>query len=260
MAAVGSRDASTSRTAHVARPVALVAPFVAVPALVLVVVLALVGVPIVVAVILPVLAALALGWWVLHDADAAVVRGLALRPATETEQPRLFNMVEGLCDSHGFRRPAIFVLDDDARNALVWGCHSEQGNLAVTRGWLDAASRMGLEGLLARELDRADDPALASATVVVSLGRVVPGPLRRRLVRRVYGPHQAMLDDFAAVRYTRYPPGLADALATMAGGSTVVRGATARTAHLWVAPPVSGPTDLGEVPPVDLRVDALREL
>lgn len=260
MAAVGSRDASTTAPARPPHPAALVAPYVAVPAVVVAVVLALVGLPLVVAIVLPLLVAVAVAAWILRTADASVSAGLALRPATEADEPRLFNMIDGLCDSHGFRRPAVYVIDDDARNALVFGRRAEQPSLAVTRGWLTSLSRMGLEGLLARELAVADDPRLPTATVVVSLGRILPASLRRRLVRRVSGEHRAMLDDFAGVRCTRYPPGLADALATMAAGSPVVRGAAARTAHLWVAPPVTGPTDLGEVPTADLRVDALREL
>lgn len=257
---VGSRDASTLAPRRGPHPVALVAPYVAVPAVVLVVVLALIGVPLVLAVLLPVLVAAAVAAWVLRSAEAAVTAGLALHPATEADQPRLFNMVDGLCDSHGFRRPALFVIDDDARNAVVFGRRADAPSLAVTRGWLTSVSRMGLEGCLARELARANAPVLPAATTVVSLNRLLPAGLRRRAVRRVCGPHQAMLDDFDAVRYTRYPPGLADALATMAEGVPTVHGASSRSAHLWVAPPVSGPTDLGETASLELRVDALREL
>lgn len=257
---LGSRDAGTTVAARAPHPVALVASIVAVPALVLVVVLALVGVPLWLAIVVPVLAAVGVAAWVLGTAEAAVTAGLSLHPATEADQPRLFNMVDGLCDSHGFRRPALYVIDDDARNAVVYGRRADAPSLAVTRGWLTSLSRMGLEGCLARELARADDPVLPTATAIVSLSRVLPGGLRRRVVRRVFGTHQAMLDDFDAVRFTRYPPGLADALATMHEGSPVVHGANPRSAHLWVAPPVAGDTDLGESASLDLRVDALREL
>jgi len=122
---------------------------------------------------------------------------------------------------------------------------------------------MGLEGLLARELARANSPSLPAATTAVSVGRVLPPGLQRRLVQRVLGPQRLQVDDFEAVAFTRYPPGLAEALTTQAAGSSVVRGAAPRSAHLWAAPPVAPPSaeiDLGESASLDIRVDALREL
>ena len=256
---VAAREITAPSSASTMHPAWLVAPVCAVPAVVLVAVLALIGAPTVV-LALPVLAAVALGVWLIRSSEQAVIGGLAMRPATETDQPRLFNMADGLCDSHGFRRPALFVIDDDGRNAVVYGRRGDRASLAVTRGWLDAMSRMGLEGLLARELARCNSPALPTATVAASVARVLPGGLRGRLVRRVTGAHRAMLDDFEAVGLTRYPPGLADALATLNEGTPAVRGAGPFTVHLWVTPPVAGRSILGEIAPLDLRVDALREL
>jgi heat shock protein HtpX len=238
----------------------LVAPVCGAPALVLMVVLLAVGLPIVVAIVVPVLLAVALGAWLLSTSEAAVIGGLAMRPATEADQPRLFNMVDGLCDSHGFRRPTLLVIDDDARNALVYGRGPERATLAVTRGWLASLSRMGLEGLLARELARCNDPGLATATTAASVARVLPGGLRTRVVRGVMGEHRVVLDDLDAVRFTRYPPGLAAALATQLDGTAIVAAAPRAGHHLWVTSPGPGSSILGDTPPVDLRIDALREL
>lgn len=257
---VGARETTAPSSASTMHPAWLVAPVCAAPAVLFVLALALIGVPVIVAVLLPVLAAFAFAVWLIRSSEQAVIGALAMRPATEADQPRLFNMVDGLCDSHGFRRPALFVIDDDGRNAVVYGRRADRASLAVTRGWLDTMSRMGLEGLLARELARCNSPALPTATVAASVARVLPGGLRGRLVRRVTGAHRAMLDDFEAIGLTRYPPGLAAALATLNEGTPVVRGAGSFTVHLWVTPPVAGRSILGEIAPLDLRVDALREL
>ena len=259
-AAPGVRETTAPTSPSAPHPAVIVASVCAVPAVVLAAVLALVGVPLPIALLFPALAAIGLGAWLIRSSEHAVMGALVLHPATEADQPRLYNMVDGLCDSHGFRRPALYVIDDDGRNAVVFGRRSDRVSLAVTRGWLDALSRMGLEGLLARELARGNDPTLPAATAVASVARVLPGGLGRRLVRRVAGTHRAMLDDFAAVRLTRYPPGLADALAVQNAGSPVVRGAVRYSAHLWVAPPVIGQSVLGDIAPLDVRVDALREL
>jgi hypothetical protein len=121
-------------------------------------------------------------------------------------------------------------------------------------------SLLGLEGLLARELGQANDPALPGTTVAVSVARVLPGSLRRRLFVRITGEHRFLLDDFAAVAATRYPPGLADALATQRAGSSLVPGVSPLTTPLWVAPPTADHPLGDAVAPLDIRVDALREL
>ena len=146
-------------------PVAFVAAVVALPVVVLAVVLALVGVPIIWAVALALVAGGAGAVYLLSSSDKAATGALVLRPATEASHPRLFNMVDGLCDSHGFRHPNLFVIEDDARNSLVFGRRADATSLAITSGYLDALSRMGLEGLLARELARANSPGMPAATV-----------------------------------------------------------------------------------------------
>jgi hypothetical protein len=255
-----ARMAGTVAPRAIVSPASLVAAVCAPPAIVLVVLLAVVGVPIVLAVVVPVLLAAAAGWWLVRSADAVAVAGLRLHPATEDDQPRLFNMVDGLCDSHGYRRPDLYVIDADARNALVWGRRAGAPSLAISRGWLESVSLLGLEGLLARELAQANDPALPGTTVAISVARAVPGSLRRRLFARVAGEHRVLLDDFAAVAATRYPPGLADALATQAAGSSLVPGVSSLTTLLWVAPPAADHLLGDAVAPLDIRVDALREL
>lgn len=268
MAAItGAREAvrnpASTATANAVSPVTLVAAVVALPVVLLAVVLALVGVPIILAVVLALVVGVAGAAYMLSSSDKAATGALVLHSATEAAQPRLFNMVDGLCASHGFRRPNLLVIDDDARNSLVFGRRADATSLAITSGYLDALSRMGLEGLLARELARANAPSMAGATVAVSVGRILPAGMRRSLVRRVLGAQRLQIDDFDAVGYTRYPPGLAEALATQAQGNVVVRGAAPRSAHLWVTSPIATPptaADLGEFASLDIRVDALREL
>ena len=258
-ATTGVNDATA--TPIKATPLALlVAPVCTVPAVVLAVVLAIVGVPIWAVIVAAVAVAVAFGAWLITTSDKVARGGLALRDVNEADYARLFNMVEGLCDSHGFRRPALHVIDDDARNAVVYGRSSGHATLAVTRGWLDSLSRTGLEGLLARELALANSDSLPTVTVAASIARVLPGGVRTWFLRRVVGEHRLILDDFEAVRLTRYPPGLAEALATQQAGSPVVVGAAPTSGHLWVTPPARDGASVGYVVSLDVRVDALREL
>jgi len=256
---MGLNDA-TAAPMKATPPALLVAPVCVVPAVVLAVVLVVAGVPVWAVVVAAVAVAVMFGAWLIATSDKVARGGLALRDVHEVDYARLFNMVEGLCDSHGFRRPALHVIDSDARNAVVYGRNSDHATLAVTRGWLDSLSRMGLEGLLARELALANSASLATVTVAASIARVLPGGVRSWFLQRVLGEHRLILDDFEAVRLTRYPPGLAEALVTQQAGSPVVAGAAPTTTHLWVTPPSRDGASLGHAISLDLRVDALREL
>ncbi len=260
MAATTGLNDATAAPIKATPPTVLVAPVCAVPAVVIAVVLALVGVPIWAVVVAAVVVAVVFGAWLIVTSDKVARGGLVLRDVHEADYGRLFNMVEGLCDSHGFRRPALHVIDNDARNAVVYGRNSDHATLAVTRGWLDSLSRMGLEGLLARELALANSASLPTVTVAASVARVLPGAVRTWFLQRVLGEHRLILDDFEAVRLTRYPPGLAEALVTQQAGSPVVAGAAPTSGHLWVTPPGRDSVSVGHAISLDLRVDALREL
>jgi hypothetical protein len=120
--------------------------------------------------------------------------------------------------------------------------------------------RVELEGLLARELALANHDGLPATTVLVSILAIVPTGVRARVLAWFLGAHRAVLDDFGAVRFTRYPPGLAAALDALARGSTVVAGASRASRHLWVATPTAGELAGPDNPTIDERVAALREL
>jgi hypothetical protein len=240
------------------RVVRMLLPVAAVVAIPVAIVLVVVGLFWPVAIVVGVLAGAVAALLVLRRADAAVLKGLPSRAVDEDDEPRLHNILDGLCDSHGFQKPVVVVIDDDGANACVFGRDVEHGTLAITRGLVATLDRMQLEGVLARELAVLDDHRRPAATVAVALRSVLPRSAGERLVRDVVGAERAVRDDLEAVRLTRYPPGLASALAAI-GGSATVRAANPAGAHLWMVDPV-GAGDETDGWALDARVDALREL
>lgn len=241
-------------------PWLLVAPFALIPLVAIGLVLTVIGVPLWLSLVIGLVVGAAIGGWLFITADSVASAGLVTRPATEPDEPRLFNMIDWICDANGYRRPELLIIDSDNCNSLVFGKTVGHPTLALTRGWLESVSGAGIEGLLARELARANDDALPTLTVAASVSRVLPGSLANKMVQRLTGEHRAMLDDFAAVRSTRYPPGLADALECVHARSPLVPGVSKAAAHLWAEHPVSGPSALADHAPIDIRIAALREL
>ena len=196
-----------------------------------------------------VLASVVLGllmWWA---ADPLARHALGGTPADAAVHARLFNLVDGLCATVGAHRPDLRVRQERSVNAAVCGRRRRSATLVVTQGLLDELDRMELEGVLAQQLTRIRCHDMLPATVTVAtlgIGATLLAP-----------PEPVTAMDRAAVRFTRYPPGLVSALEKMRSLGTHVNGASRATAHLWFAQPGPG---TGPATSLEDRIEALREL
>jgi heat shock protein HtpX len=74
------------------------------------------------------------------------------RPAERKSEPRLYNLFENLCISHGIKTPALRIMETDALNAFATGLHEGQYSVTVTRGLMNTLDDAELEAVLAHEL------------------------------------------------------------------------------------------------------------
>jgi heat shock protein HtpX len=188
---------------------------------------------------------------------AAAVRLTGARVAGVDEQPRVHNLVDGLCAASGIPKPTLRVVDDEIPNALTVGLHPRRTTIVVTTGLVSSLGPIELEAVLAHELSHVKSHDVLPGTVAVtSLGAVaVLFAPAARLPFWGAGGQREPLADLAAVALTRYPPGLIAALEKIAagpGGADHSQRARARaTAHLWIHSQGSS---------LDERLQALREL
>jgi heat shock protein HtpX len=193
--------------------------------------------------------------------EAIVLSAIGARPLEPGEHPRLENLVEGLCVSNGFRRPSLHLVDDAAPNMLMVGRHPRHAALAVTSGLLESLGRVELEALIAHQLTRMRNRTTQLETTVgVIVGRPLsfaPG-LAAKIAGRLLDPDTSAETDVVSVSLTRYPPGLAAALRSLAGDGREVVANPVAFRHMWVAPPP------GAIAPsnfdLDTRVAVLEEL
>ena len=184
--------------------------------------------------------------------EERVLATAAAVPADPREHARFHNVVEGLCVAAGVPKPDLYVIEDPALNALTVGRDPRHAAVAVTTGLLDALSRIELEGVLAHELSHIRHLDILPATLAVPLvGRFAPG-----LVPRVVGDRREDLADVTGVSLTRYPPGLISALEKVRDAATGPRSSDRSIAHLWL----EAPAESTDRPPLDERIQALREL
>ena len=196
--------------------------------------------------------------WIASRRAAAMVLGsMGGRPALIGEFPRLHNVVEGLCHTHGIDKPDLWVVDSPSGNAAVVG-DRRSATIVVTTGATDTLSLVELEALMAQALVRCRDPRLADETLGSVIARV---PGASFITSRFNDIDRTVRTDMAGAELTRYPNGMQWALRALAEMGTVVEGFRPANAHLWLLQP-DGAVDTATAihPTVELRVDALGEL
>ncbi len=199
-------------------------------------------------------------WTRARTAANRLVAALPAQPVSAGSEPRLENLLESTCIVAGIAQPEVRVLPDQSLNALAVA-DGTGATFVVTRGMVDGLGRVELEGVLANLAARVRSGAARYATTVLALP--MPRALAERLLDDAFGDQASVRSDLDAVSFTKYPPGLIRALATMAEGGTAVRGAPPRSATLWLADPAGGPgADVGSAAPqpLALRIAVLEEL
>lgn len=186
----------------------------------------------------------------------------------EEDEPRLANLVAGLCATFGVPRPRLWVVHDRVPNACALGRRPASAVLVVTTGLLDQLGLIEMEGVLAHELVhvKRHDTAV-SETAIAVLSPLVRLTGRDGLVHAAVGRGREYRADEVAAATVRYPPGLHDALTLMEQGpepaaASVFRGSRwTVTRWLWVDPMVGDRrrAPAGELDATALRRDALAE-
>ena len=201
------------------------------------------------------LAAAALLWL---GAPRSALAALRARPLARGEHPRLENVVEGLCTTHGFHPPSVDVVETPAINAASVGRRRPPGHLVVTRGALSRLDRLELEAVVARHLCEIRR-GVAVETVQASVARIPGvGPLAARLAGPASGHDRVTDVDLEAVRLTNYPPGLASALSKAAAAPSV--DASGAGSHLWLVAPQGSGFAARRQPSMAQRIDVLGEI
>jgi hypothetical protein len=189
--------------------VALAAAFALVLAVVLSAVAGTTG--LILGIVLGLAAAAAVVAWLFVGADARLERRLGAVALDEADDPRLFNLIDGLSAIVGVTSPPVVMIDDDGANAGLLGVRRSP-TLVLTRGLVAELDRLQLEGVVARELHRLGSADhLVESTAAGVVGWLSPS-LAQRLAGDRHGLDAEITIDAEAVRHTRYPPGLAAAL------------------------------------------------
>ena len=222
---------------------------------------------------------------------------------THDEAPQLFNVVEEMAIAGGLPMPKVYVIKDSAPNAFATGRDPEHASVAVTSGLLEKLNRDELQGVIAHEMSHVGNfdiryamlvGILVGTTVLISDfflrslwfggGRrregggqaqiimiivavvlAILAPIFARLLQLSISRQREYLADATAVKFTRNPKGLADALQKISGDREVLEAANRATAHLYIVNPIKRfekrATGLFSThPPIEERIQILRSM
>lgn len=226
------------------------------------------------------------------------------KEVTKAQAPELYNVVENLCIANGQPLPKIYVIDDDSPNACATGRDPKHASIAFTTGLLGIMTKPELEGVAAHELSHVKNYDVRVMTIVVvlvgaimlvgnmflrvqmfggqrdknnnagmvfmviGLALAILSPLIAQLINFAVSRKREYLADASGALLTRYPDGLASALAKLAAHSQPLRAANHATAHLFIANPfgASGKTRsfianlFATHPPIEERIARLKKM
>jgi heat shock protein HtpX len=189
-------------------------------------------------------------------------------PGTNVEVENLLN---GLAISADVPAPRFAILEDPAPNAFAIGRRPEQAIVVLTSGLLATLSRDETEAVLSYEISRIASLDIALSTwavavtgqtieqwetssrLTVRIGLWVPKLLAERL-RSLSLRGQTAQQDMLAVRFTRNPRSLLDALVKLEADDRVIAHTSTATAPLWLEYPGWEGPSLAE------RIAGLRDL
>ncbi len=218
-------------------------------------------------------------WGSYWASDKIVLTMTGAKEIQESDNPKLFNLIQEVAIASGLKMPKVAIVEDSAPNAFATGRNPDKALIAFTTGILNAMDREELQGVIAHELSHvANRDTLVSAVAATTAGAIailsdfltrmmwfgggsrrddrdnnqnplalvfsliilILAPLAAMLLRSAISRRREALADATAVAFTRNPTGLRRALEALAADTTVVQQRSTAVAHIWIESPLDG--------------------
>lgn len=238
-------------------------------------------------------------WGSYYSSDKLVMRMTGAQIIQESDNPKLFGLIQEVVLASGLPMPKVAVVIDDAPNAFATGRNPEHAVIAFTTGILKVMDRDELQGVIAHEMSHVANHdtlvcAVAATTagalaivsdvllrmmwfggrrerdsnanpiaLALSLVVLILAPIAALLLKAAISRRRESLADATAVDFTRNPTGLRSALEVLARDTTVVQQRSNAVAHIWIESPLDSKAVsrlFSTHPPIEERIAALRAM
>ncbi len=238
-------------------------------------------------------------WGSYYASDKLVLKMTRAKVIQESDNPKLFNLVNEVCIASGLPMPKVAIVEDPAPNAFATGRDPNHALIAFTTGLLDVMDRDELQGVVAHEMSHvANRDTLVSAIAATTAGivalisdilmrmlwfgggrnrdhhgnqmpiflAIIPlilAPIAATLLKAAISRKREALADATAVSFTRNPAGLRAALEVLARDNTVVQARSSAVAHMYIESPLDASAAsklFASHPPIQERIETLRRM
>lgn len=232
--------------------------------------------------------------------DKIVLRMYGAKEVTETEAPRLVQLVRLNAQQAGLPMPRVYIIPSGSPNAFATGRNPQHAAVAVTEGILDLLTPDELEGVLSHELAHVKNRDILTSTIAATIAGAIAmlasmaqwgamfggygsrndreggGSLIGILVMAIVAPLAAMIIQMAISRSREYaadatgakicgkPQALASALRKLhTGVQRRPLAANPATAHMFIMNPLTGQSFaslFSTHPPIEERIARLEQM
>jgi heat shock protein HtpX len=230
--------------------------------------------------------------------DKIAIASAGAKPVSESEAPRLYQMVRDLTTRAGLPMPKLYVIPQEQPNAFATGRNPDHSAVAVTQGILKLLSEDELRGVLAHELGHVRNrdtlimaivATIAGAiTMIAHLGQfalmfgggrgrdgegvnplaalltIIVAPIAATIIQLAISRAREYEADATGARISQDPLALASALEKLAAGEAArPLNPPPAMAHLYIVNPFKGGGIQGWFqthPPIPERVARLRAM
>lgn len=198
------------------------------------------------------------------------------REVTQSDEPRLYKIVENLAITEGLPTPKVYIIDDPALNAFASGKDPNNSIVAVTSGLLNTLDDNELQGVMAHEMAhiknldirvmmvamalvlvislladisirisifgggsrRSSNSSSNGIIMVVGIIGIILAPIAAKLIQAAISRKREYLADASGALTTRYPEGLASALEKLKTNGTTMKVQNSAMAHMYISNPL----------------------
>ncbi len=248
-----------------------------------------------------------MSWGSYYYSDKIILTLSRARPADRKRDFQFYTVTENLAMAARLPKPKLYVIDDTAPNAFATGRDPRHAVICVTTGLLSKLDRTELEGVISHELshvgnydirlmaivsilvglvtlladwflrstfwgrgrsDERDNNQIQAIFFAIGIVLALLSPLIAQLIQLAISRRREFLADASGVKLTRFPDGLARALAKISADKEPLEAANKATAHLYIANPLKNTHGsigmfanlFNTHPPVKERIDALKQM
>lgn len=208
--------------------------------------------------------------------DKVILAISGARPANKKKDFLFYSVAENLSLASHIPMPKLYVIEDTAMNAFATGRDPEHAAVCATTGLLARLNRTELEGVIAHEMSHIrnydirlmsivtvlvglvtlladwllrsmrwgggrrnkNENSYAAVIMIVAIFLALLSPLIANLIKLALSRRREYLADADAIKITRQPSGLINALKKLGADREPLEAANKATAHLYIVNPL----------------------